>query len=160
MYTEEFKRAAVQKVELRGSRSVSEIGRTLGVSIQTLSFWRKQVSLGVMSKKKSPSKQSLVDKQDILLKTSAMAEKDLGEYLRREGLHTADLDRWKAEILDHLRGPSRAERSDENKLRFEKIRLEKELRRKNRALAETAALLVLQKKVGLLLGRTDEEDEE
>lgn len=84
----------------------------------------------------------------------------MGEYLRREGLHAVELERWKVEISEHMRGPSRAERSDENKLRFEVARLGKQLHRKDRALAETAALLVLQKKVGLLLGRTDEGDEE
>jgi len=160
MYTAEFKQAAVQKAELRAGRPVSEIARELGVSVQLLNYWRKQASVGGMKKpKKSPSKLSLVEKQEILLKSSAMSEAEMGEFLRREGLHTTDLEQWKADILDHLRGPSRAERSDENKLRFEKVRLEKELRRKNRALAETAALLVLQKKVSLLLGRTEEDEE-
>jgi len=115
--------------------------------------------MGSMTKQRQ-GKRTLEDKLQILFKTAAMAENDLGEYLRREGLHSDDLARWKTEINEHMRGPSRAERSAENKLRFEVVRLEKQLNRKDRALAETAALLVLQKKVGFLLGRTDEGGEE
>jgi len=115
--------------------------------------------MGNMGKQRQ-GKRSLGDKQEILLKTAAMPEKELGEYLRGEGLHTADLERWKAEIVDHLRGPSRAERSRENKLRLENVSLARQLHRKDKALAETAAILVLQKKVGLLLGRTGPEVEE
>jgi len=159
MYTEEFKRAAVQKAELRGSRPLGGVARDLGVTAPTLNEWRKRASMGNMGKQRQ-GKRSLGDKQEILLKTAAMPEKELGEYLRGEGLHTADLERWKAEIVDHLRGPSRAERSRENKLRLENVSLARQLHRKDKALAETAAILVLQKKVGLLLGRTGPEVEE
>jgi len=168
MYTEEFRRAAVRKAELRGSRPVGDIAQDLGVSAWTLNRWRKEASMPGMKissrmKKKSSSikgKRGLPEKQAALLATTNLSEKELGEYLRREGLHTDDLERFKLEITDHLRGPSRAERSDENKLRLDKERLVKELRRKDRALAETTALLVLKKKADLLFGTIDEEDEE
>ena len=169
MYNEEFRSAAVRKVELRGGRSVRDIAHDLGISTWTLNQWRKQASMSGMKsssrlKKKSSSsikgKRSLAEKQYVLLATTNLAEKVLGEYLRREGLHTDDLERFRLEITEHLRGPSRAERSDENKLRLDKERLVKELRRKDRALAETTALLVLKKKADLLFGTIDEEDEE
>lgn len=160
MYTNEFKQSAIRKLELRGSRPVSEIARSLGVSVQILNYWRKRASLGSMTKKKSPTKLTMAEKLELLLKTASMSENELGEYLRGAGLHTADLERLKTEILSQLRGPSRAERSVENKHRLDKARLEKQLLRKDRALAETVALLVLKKKADSIFGTVDEGDEE
>jgi hypothetical protein len=74
-------------------------------------------------------------------------------------LFAAEIEQWKAELSEQLRGPSKTERSEENKLKFANIRLEKEIHRKDKALAEASALLILKKKASILWG-TDLEDEE
>jgi hypothetical protein len=79
--------------------------------------------------------------------------------LRRHGLHSAEIEQWKQELTEQLTGPSRSERSEENKIKFANIRLEKEINRKDKALAEVSALLILQKKVSALLGTGEGEEE-
>jgi hypothetical protein len=83
-----------------------------------------------------------------------------GEYLRREGLHSEHIAAWKTRMEAGLEGggdlsaAGRTERAADKK----KIKeLEKELHRKDRALAETTALLVLKKKADLIWGSGENE---
>lgn len=87
--------------------------------------------------------------------TQSLSDADLGAYLRREGLHEATLQAWRSAALEGLTQPStrsRATSAEQKRVR----ELERELRRKEKALAEAAALLVLQKKVQAIWG--DEDD--
>jgi hypothetical protein len=81
-----------------------------------------------------------------------LSDEELGTFLRREGLQEVILAEWKAAALEAL-GPQKKPGNETRKVR----ELEKELRRKDKALAEAAALLVLQKRVRSLLG--DEDDD-
>ncbi len=88
---------------------------------------------------------------------AAIAETELGPFLRREGLHEDDLARFRDEVRNAAVAgltASKKPRSDEQK----RIKdLERELKRKEAALAETAALLVLRKKAGALWGGEGED---
>jgi transposase-like protein len=82
------------------------------------------------------------------------SELELGELLRREGLHLAQLEEWRGEILTALGSPPpRAKDPDGHRVR----QLERELARKDKALAEVTALLVLRKKLEALFGMSEEE---
>jgi hypothetical protein len=95
------------------------------------------------------------DRFRILLEASRLSEAELGEFLRREGLHQTTLDEWREAAIEALKpSPSQSQRSGDAKRVKE---LERELRRKEKALAETAALLVLQKKVQALLAVADDD---
>jgi hypothetical protein len=91
---------------------------------------------------------------------AAAGESGLGELLRREGLHEADIERFREEVLEAAAKGFEASRrkrglSDEEK----EIRaLRKELNRKEKALAEAAALLVLRGKVQAFLAGEEEGD--
>ncbi len=88
---------------------------------------------------------------------TALADHELGELLRRRGVHREQLDAWRA-AAEGFGQPATARRSPESK----RIReLEREVARKDKALAETAALLVLQKKLQLLFpaGQAAEDDD-
>jgi transposase-like protein len=80
---------------------------------------------------------------------------DLGELLRKEGLHAAQLEEWRRATLTALAGSagSHPKRSAEDGKRI-KV-LEREILRKDRALAEVTALLVLQKKAQAIWGGAD-----
>jgi len=92
-------------------------------------------------------KWTLVEKLRVLLEASRVGESQLGELLRREGLHAAQLTAWRAEVEAALGdGVTRGKRSASAATKRIK-ELERELRRKDRALAEAAAILVLKKKV-------------
>jgi len=106
---------------------------------------------GVRPKDRTPE-----EKLRLLIEASGLGEEELGAFLRREGMHEADLRRWResslAGLSDNITSKSQAGQASK-KVR----RLEKELRRKEKALAEAGALLVLQKKVREIWG--DEDDD-
>lgn len=89
--------------------------------------------------------------------THSLGEEDLGVYLRTHGLHSHQLKEWKSEILKGLSAPKKVVKTKDS--RDKKIRdLEKDIKRKDRALAEASALLILQKKVNLIWGNSDEDE--
>ena len=96
----------------------------------------------------------------VVIETAALNEEELAEYCRRKGLYVEQVMGWReaavagAETQRPLSGAERQELQQERKKRR---RLEKELRRKEKALAEAAALLVLQKKAQAIWG--DGEDD-
>jgi hypothetical protein len=86
----------------------------------------------------------------------ALAEEQQGEYLRREGLHSEHIAGWKKSMeagLESGGGSLTAANRTEWAQDKKKIKeLERDLHRKDRALAETTALLVLKKKADLIWG--------
>ena len=145
------------------ARSATSLAKETGVSQAALSRWllkartlgvvpkndREQPKPNLLHKERSPE-----EKMRLVLEASRLSEHEFGAFLRREGLHEADLDAWRDAMMSGLRpAPSKHARSQE----VRRVReLEKELRRKDKALAEAAALLVLQKKVQALW--EDEDD--
>ena len=148
--TEEFRRAAVEKFHGRGSRTVQEVAKVLGVSSWSLYQWSKRYGNAEgMRNNRRPTDRSAQDKLKAVMEFEGLAGDKQGEYLRREGLHSEHIAAWKKRMEVGLEGggdlsvAGRTERAADKK----KIKeLEKELHRKDRALAETTALLVLKKK--------------
>lgn len=96
------------------------------------------------------------EKLAAVIEAVSVPEEELGAFLRRKGLHESQLREWRKTVLSGLEKP-RA-RASKDTAQSRRIReLERELRRKDKALAEAAALLVLQKKVRELWG--DEDDD-
>ena len=125
----------------------------------TASKWiRDRARVSDMVKDKSSSKWSAEEKFKAITDSSSLSEQDLGLYLRTHGIHAAQLSEWKSDVLKGL-APVKPEKpvfkKDE---RDEKIKLlEREIRRKDKALSEASALLILQKKIGMIWGTSDEE---
>jgi transposase-like protein len=90
------------------------------------------------------------------MEASRLRDAELGEFLRRKGLHEAQLTQWRQSALEALGGGKPARPSSESRRVRE---LEKEVLRKDKALAEAAALLVLQKKIRSLWGDADDDTE-
>ena len=161
-YPSAFKREMIRKMSSPNARSTRELARETGVHQTTLSHWKREAGkLDDMSKKikkqKRPADKTPDEKLDLVLEASLLADDELGEFLRRNGLHEADLVRWREEALVGL-GDRRQEKS--RSLDVKRIRaLEKELTRKDKALAETAALLVLKKKAQAIWGDADDDTE-
>jgi hypothetical protein len=89
------------------------------------------------------------------MEASKLGAQELGEFLRREGLHEETLEEWRGAALEALQPTAapRARGGDRKRIK----QLEREIARKDRALAETAALLVLQKKVQAIWGDGDDD---
>ena len=169
-YAAGFKTRMVQRLAGREGISATALAKEVGVSQNTLSRWLREASAAgptvASMKKKQPSSRksssrgrTAEEKFQIVLKAAALSDDDLGAFLRREGIHEAQLEEWRTKAMagatDALKAPH-GKRS-ENTPELRKIRaLERELRRKNDALAEASALLILKKKFQELMG--DEDD--
>lgn len=159
--TEEFKRAAVQKFHSRGSRTVREVARVLGVSSWSLYQWTKRYGNDDgMKRNRRPGDRSVAEKLRAVIEFEGLEGEKQGEYLRREGLHSEHIAVWKKSMEAGLEGGSGLTAANRSEWAADKKRikeLEGDLRRKDRALAETTALLVLKKKADLIWGSGENE---
>ena len=135
--------------------SANALAREVGVGQTMLSRWLRasRTVAGMDSASKKP-KWTGAEKLRVLTEARGLDEHALGALLRREGLHEADLAAWQTAAEAALSDPSRRATRSAEAQRIQE--LERELRRKDAALAETAALLVLKKKVQAIWG--DEDD--
>lgn len=157
-YSNEFKEAIVAKIVSRGNLSIDEICEREGVKRSAAGNWlRARANVTNMAKQKTAKSWSAEAKLTAIVETSALSEEDLGFYLRREGLHSHQLKEWRDEVLKGL-SPVLRKTSPKDE-RDGKIRdLERELRQKDKALANASALLILQKKIDLIWGSKNEDE--
>jgi transposase-like protein len=157
-HTEDFKDAIVTKILNRGNQSVASICENEGIPKGTAMNWVKARAMVLSMKKNKSSKNWTAEgKLKAVTDTLTMSEEDLGAYLRANGLHSHQLKEWKTEMLKGLSTLKKPATIKDN--RDKKIQqLEKDIKRKDRALAEASALLILQKKVNLIWGNSDEDE--
>lgn len=162
-YSDEFKEQAVRRMMPPNAQTVAQVSRDMGVSEVTLYNWRNQYRArghAVPADPTNPENWSGKNKLAVVIETAALNEEELSTYCRERGLYVEQVQRWReaaesgADVHRPLTAEERRELQSERK---KSRRLEKELRRKEKALAEAAALLVLQKKVQALWG--DNEDD-
>ena len=158
-YSPEIRETALQKTLGPNGRSIPEVGKEMGINIRTLYGWVSAAKHGetvgvLVSKKKSRKRKvDLVEKYSLLQEARVLSEEELGRWLREKGYHTGQLENWEREITSALNkqgGDVSRELKQENGV------LRKELQRKEKALAEVSALLVLKKKFAALLGEEQE----
>ncbi|RII83235.1 hypothetical protein CJO09_06415 [Neopusillimonas maritima] len=143
-YSPERREAILAKLEAPYNRTVSELATEEGISAATLYNWRKQARrTGRLLPNASTSTEgwSSRHKFNAVLETAALTEEELAEYCRRRGLYPEQIRRWRASCEQaNERADLAAERQSEStKAERKRIReLERELRRKEAALAETA----------------------
>jgi transposase-like protein len=146
------------------SLTMAEVSRREGVSEMSLSNWRKQARAegSVVSDTKQPSENwSAETKFAVVLEAAGLSEIDLGEYCRRKGLYPEQIATWRQSFINGQKPEKPAPKDDREQSRKDKKRiqeLERELRRKDKALAETAALLVLRKKLNDYWGLDNEDN--
>jgi hypothetical protein len=104
---------------------------------------------------RNPEKWSSADKFAVVVETAAMNEAERGEYCRQKGLYAEQIAAWRAACLQANANEavqSQAQRKQARQARQQIKQLERELRRKDKALAETTALMVLEKKARAIWG--------
>jgi hypothetical protein len=145
------------------------LAREVGMSHSTLSRWLLQAStLASMGSKKdversgsqkSPRNWSGVEKLQVVLEAAGIPDAELGEFLRKKGIHEADLKAWREIVTksaaDALEGGEKAAKLSSADARRIK-ELEQALAQKDKRLRSVNALLELQKKVREIWG--DEEE--
>ena len=162
-YSPERKESVLRKMMPPHNRPIKQLAQEEGISEATLFNWRKQArdkGFLLPDGDSGPEGWSARDKFAAVLETAALNETDLAEYCREKGIYSEQLSQWRkaCESANDWDRESSRRLKTEKKADRQRIRqLERELRRKEKALAETAALLVLQKKAQAIWG--DPEDE-
>ena len=162
-YSAERKESVIQKMMPPHNTPIPELAAETGISDVTLYTWRKQArveGIAVPADGKNPEKWSSEDKFAIVLEAASLNEAELAEYCRRKGLYVEQIAAWRKACLQanaNSVAQAKAQREQTRKDRKQIKKLEHELHRKEKALAEAAALLVLQKKAQAIWG--DGEDE-
>jgi transposase len=165
-YTATFRNRMVAKLVGPHAMSATALGLETGLAQATLSRWLKEASkVGrAMPRKddkvvkKQPQEWTPEEKLQIVLEAAALSEGELGVFLRAKGIHEALLAEWRDQALAGLRGTEAAAKLQTRESR-EMRELRRELKRKDKALAETAALIVLKKKAQEIWGDEDDDTE-
>ena len=155
-YSEAVKADVRRRMSPPQRQSVAQISAELGIHVVTLYSWRKAWRLEgqvVPASQKDPEGWGATDKFTVVLESAGLNATELGAYCRERGLFPEQVDRWRQAAQDANAQPllTMAEQKDLEKRhqadQREIKRLQQELRRKDKALAEAAALLIASKKI-------------
>ena len=154
----------IQKMLSPGGPSAYALAAEANVSQTTLSRWKRDaLTLGDMGDKKksggrtSRQRWSVEERLRLVHEANELSDEELGAFLRREGVHASQLEQWR-EVLHEAFGKQTPESQQRAKDDARRIKLlERDLHRKEKALAESAALLWLKKKAEDIWG--DEDDD-
>ena len=157
-YSPERREAVLKKMLPPHNRSIRELAQEEGISEPTLYNWRKEARAHgrlLPDAENQPEGWSSRDKFAAVLETAALNEAELGEYCRQRGLYPEQIRRWREaceQANDWDRSQNRRLKETQQAERKRREQLERELKRKEKALAEAAALLVLRKKAEAIWG--------
>lgn len=139
------------------SAPLQAVSREIGVGVDTLERWRSES----LSRPVKERVWTAAARLEAVITTAAMDDGSRGAWCRENGVYAQQLQQWRDSATQALAAPEEA-RASPSQTREDRRRikeLEREVRRKDRALAETAALLVLSKKAEAIFNRNKGEDE-
>jgi transposase len=167
-FTESYKMQAVQKALSRADDcNLKEVADSLGIGISSLSKWIRQAKnnefemaseteLKMISNEKRPQDWSLEERLEMVIKCASLDAQAINGLCRENGIYSHHVEQWKADFVSGKQSSLSTLKPGKMKhLKSENKALKKELNRKDKALAETAALLVLKKKVSEIWGDED-----
>ena len=98
-FSQEFKQAVVKKMLSRGKQTIKQFCEENGLALSTVTLWQSEcANVSVMNNKKNKSKLSSENILKIISETYSLSEEDLGLYLRKNGLHSAQIAEWRQDI--------------------------------------------------------------
>lgn len=156
VYPIKMKEAVIKKVQM-GGKPHHEIASEAGIGRSTLTYWlknhKKDGNKNLTEKEKRPQEWTVEQRLNALMETGAMPEGERASWCRKRGVFSHHLEQWKKDILS-LSTPNNSALKFKGtaRLKKENAALKKELNRKDKALAEMAALLVLKKKADFIWG--------
>ena len=154
-YGEAFRNKMVARLLPPESANVVLVAKEIGVTVQTLERWREEAQ----SRPARGRTWTAGARLEAVITAAAMDEAGKNAWCREHGVYPTELDKWRSSATTALAEPEEA-RASPQATRQDKKRikeLERELLRKDRALAETAALLVLSKKVAAIFSKGEGE---
>lgn len=163
-YSNELKASVLRRMMPPENRTVLDLSRETGITQVTLYGWRREArarGVAVPGNGEPAEQWSSAEKFRVVLETARLTEVELAEYCRTRGLYVEQVGLWRQGCEQgnaRVQATSEAERGELRQERKRVHQLEKELRRKDKALAELAALLVLTKKLEAFRNNRDHED--
>lgn len=164
-YTDAFKMQAVEKALNRSKDvNVRDVSESLGIGFSTLQKWIRQTKnqefdaaspdeIKLVTKEKRPQDWTLEERLNVVITCGSLSEEAISLLCREKGIYPHHIKQWKNDFINgHTVSANTNKQIDNKNLKSEIKTLQKELNRKDKALAETAALLVLQKKVQAIWG--------
>lgn len=160
-YPEEIKKEVLARVTGSEKESITKVSLDKKINKGTIYKWIKEaeVKAGIKILRLNGD-WTTEEKFHMVLESATLSEQDLGEYCRRKGIYRDNIKSWKSQCINANNGSIEDPKKLKTELKEErdKVRkIEKELRFKEKALAETAALLVLRKNVHAIWGDQEED---
>jgi transposase-like protein len=160
VYPKELKESIFKRLAPPNAEKVPDIARETNIPTNTLYTWRSKVMKNNPTSNKKSSKWSSSDKFQAVLETASLSELETAKYCREKGIHVEKLKSWIKQCQNANKNKLEDPKELKDNLKKEQKKskeLEKELREKEKALAETAALLVLRKKARAIWGDPEED---
>ena len=154
-YGQAFKDRAVARLLPPESAAVEVVAREIGVGVGTLERWREQAQ----SRPARGRGWTAAGRLEAMITTAGMDESSKSVWCREHGTYPVELEKWRVSATaslaepEEMRASPQATRQDKKRIK----ELERDLLRKDRALAETTALLVLSKKVAAIFNKGEAE---
>jgi len=159
-YSKGFKERMVERMSGMDAVSATALSKEVGVPQPTLSKWLRaacpdhpldffETGSGKVTAMpmRRPQDWSAEEKFQVVLESLSVTDEELGAFLRSKGVHESHIEQWRSQMLSGLHGRASLKEGTKKKRDSKEIRnLRQELARKEKALAEAAALLVLKKK--------------
>ena len=160
-YPKQLKEQVLKQMMPPTNKTIPVLSQQFGVTEGTLYTWRREaLESGVAAPGDGRNAEAWTSKAKfaVVLETASLAEAELGEYCRAKGLFPEQVRAWRSVCESAMEPAAAGSMASARKGDQKRIReLEKDLRRKERALAETAALLVLRKKAAAIWGEKEDE---
>lgn len=157
-YNEAFRAKMVQRMLGPHRKSATALAEEVGIHQPTLSRWLRDASiLGDTMPKQKRSTKSGSEKLRLVLAANQLTGEELGAFLRREGIHEEQIEEWRNTMVAALHEAGAKKRRGPSPEAKELATVHRELHRKNAALAEVTALLVLKKKADAFWGVEDDD---
>lgn len=162
-YSDEKKAAVLKRMLAPECRSPAQLSKEYGISEATLYNWRKAARAKgslMPDAKQSPEQWSSENKFTVVVETAHLNENELSAYCRQKGLLVEQVKAWRQACEGANRETDAREQANTKLSKADKKRiaeLEKELQRKEKALAEAAALLILRKKLEAFYHKPEDE---
>lgn len=161
-YSKSFRNAILKKVLPPENRSVYAVAKEAGIAPVTINSWLAKLKDGKLTVEQdgdlAVNDRSMKEKLDLLLEHQKIPEESEGEWLRQKGLHSEHISLFKQELSTHMTDTSNASAKRIRELEKQLKAKDKELIRKDSALAEVVAILTLKKKLDSKHGITDEDE--
>lgn len=159
-YSAQFRNSVLKKMMPPENRTASEVAAEYNISMATIYNWKSKMKNGTLLTEdgaQSNRQRQPTEKFSLLLESKSVSESDFGGWLRNNGLHSQHLKVWEQELRETMTNGEKKARDELKAVKKQLKEQQKELQRKEKALAELAAIVTLQKKTELFLEEKEDD---